>query len=265
DIPIPAPAMAVVVNEIMYMPLSGEPEWVELVNTTTIMVNLKHWEVRDQTTGILLPEEVLPPGAYVVVTGDSAGVSGWPPGIAVITVPGFPALNNTGDLVILIDPTAAVIDQVDYTLFPLTTTGRSLEKVSPTAPSQAASSWVTSPAPQGHTAGRQNSVLLAQDQSGLVLEPNPLPLNTPSSILVVKYVTPFAAINLLVEIYDLAGRRLSTLANEGPLPGSGVVTWDARSVDLVRYKTGQYILLFRARDTGTGKRWERLERLILVH
>jgi len=32
----------------------------------------------------------------------------------------------------------------------------------------------------------------------------------------------------------------------------------------VRYKTGQYVLLFRARDAGSGQRWERMERLILV-
>jgi len=44
----------------------------------------------------------------------------------------------------------------------------------------------------------------------------------------------------------------------------GVVTWDARSVDLARYRTGQYVLLFRARNAGSDQRWERMERLILV-
>lgn len=265
ELPIAAPGMAVVVNEIMYTPPSGDPEWVELVNTTTGTVNLKGWQVRDQTAGVFLPEEILLPGDYVVVTGDSTGgVSGWQPEIFVITVPGFPALNNTGDQVSLLDPTTEVIDQVDYGLFALTTEGRSLEKVSPTAPSQGTTSWVTSPAPRGHTAGRENSVLLPPDQSGVTLEPNPLPLNTPASILAVKYVTPFPAINLLIEIYDLAGRRLGTIFNEGPVPGAGVVTWDARSLDPVRYRTGQYVLLFRAREAGSGQRWERMERLILV-
>lgn len=265
ELPIALPYMAVVVNEIMYTPRSGEPEWVELVNTTTSTVNLKDWQVFDQSGGVFLPGEVLPPDEYVVVTGDSAGVSGWPPEIFVIVAPGFPALNNTGDQMILLDPTAEVIDQVDYGLFPLTNSGRSLEKVSPTAPSQETSSWVTSPAPQGHTAGWPNSVLLQPDQSGVKLEPNPLPLNTPASILVVKYVTPFPAINLLIEVYDLAGRRLGTIFNEGPVPGAWAITWDVRAVDPVRYKTGQYVLLFRARDTGSNQRWERMERLILVN
>jgi hypothetical protein len=265
ELAIAAPDMAVVVNEIMYTPLTGDPEWVELMNATASTVNLKDWQLRDQSGGVFLPGEVLSPDEYVVVTSNSTGgVSGWPPDIFVIVVPGFPALNNTGDLVVLLDPATKVIDQVDYGLFPLTTAGRSLEKVSPAAPSQETTSWVISPASQGHTAGRRSSVLLELDHTELTLEPNPLQLNTPASILAVKYVTPFPAINLVVEIYDLAGRRLDTIFNEGPVPGAGVVTWDARSLDQVRYRTGQYVLLFRARDAGSGQRWERMERLILV-
>ena len=265
ELPIAASDLAVAVNEIMYTPLTGDPEWVELVNTTESSVNLKDWQLCDRSDSVSLPEQTLPSGDYVVITGDSTGgTSGWPPDIFVIVVPGFPALNNTGDLVVLLDPNAAVIDQVDYGLFALTTEGRSLEKVSPTAPSQGTTSWVTSPAPRGHTAGRENSVLLPPGQSGVTLEPNPLPLNTVSSILKIQYVTPFASVNLRVEIYDLAGRRLGAIFNEGPVPGTGVVRWDASSVDPVRYRTGQYVLLFRARDASSGQRWERMERLILV-
>ncbi len=42
------------------------------------------------------------------------------------------------------------------------------------------------------------------------------------------------------------------------------MTWDARSLDPVRYKTGQYLLVFKAVDAGSSRRWERVERLILV-
>ncbi|UCH61601.1 MAG: lamin tail domain-containing protein [Fidelibacterota bacterium] len=266
EVPIAASDLSVAVNEIMYTPLTGEPEWVELVNTTTSEVNLKDWHICDQSNSTGLPEQTLLSGGYVVITSDSTGgIGGWLPDIFVIFVPDFPALNNTGDQIVLLDPNAVVIDQVDYGLFALTSAGRSLEKVSPTAPSQEATSWVISPAPQGHTAGGRNSVLLDLHKTELTLEPNPLRLNTPESILAINYVTHFPAINLLVEIYDLAGRRLGTIFNEGPIPGAGVVTWDARSVDQVRYRTGQYVLLFRARDAGSDQRWERVERLILVN
>jgi hypothetical protein len=91
-----------------------------------------------------------------------------------------------------------------------------------------------------------------------------LRINRPESRLVLAYATPFASINLHVTVYDLAGRRIGTIYNGGPLPGSGEVTWDARSLDPVRYKTGQYLLVFKAVDAGSTRRWEQVERLILV-
>ncbi len=261
---VPVPPMALVVNEIMYTPLEGEPEWVELVNTTAGTINLGGWAVDDLNSSALLPEESVGPGEYVLATSDSVLPPAWPAGIRLLTVPGFPALNNDGDEVVLRDAWGQAIDRVDYRPFPLTPRGRSLEKVSPTALSEAASSWVISPADQGHTAGRPNSVQLPTAQTHISLEPNPLPLNRTTSILVVEYITPYPAVNLVVEIYDLAGRRLTTLFNEGPVPGSGAVTWDARSVDPVRFRTGQYVLLFRARDTSSRGSWERMERLVLM-
>ena len=262
---IPPLSMALAVNEIMYTPMSGEPEWVELVNTTASVVNLKQWQLRDQTAGVFLPATDLPAGGYVVVTGDSAGVGAGSPDLAVIVVPGFPTLNNTGDEVTLLSPTAAIIDAVDYTLLARTSAGRSLEKVSPLLPSQEESSWVVSPSSRGHTAGRPNSAPAPTDQTGLTLSPNPLEINRPTSILTLQYATPFPAVNLHITIYDLAGRKLASIFNAGPVPGTGVVTWSAQSLDLVRFKTGQYLLVFQARDTGSNRQWETVERLILVN
>lgn len=265
EVHIPAPAKAVVINEIMYTPQSGEPEWVELVNTTASVVNLQQWQIRDQTTGVFLPATELPASGYLVVTGDSAGVSDWSSNLAVIVVQGFPALNNAGDQVTLLDPDAALIDAVDYTLLAPTSPGRSLEKVSPLLPAQEASSWVVSPAFQGHTAGLPNAAPAPTDQTGLTLTPNPLQINRPTSVLALHYGTPFPAVNLHVAIYDLAGRKLGTIFNEGPVPGTSVIHWNAQSLDLVRFKTGQYLLVFRARDTGSNRQWEAVERLILVN
>ena len=99
----------------------------------------------------------------------------------------------------------------------------------------------------------------------MTLSPNPLQINRPASILTLQYATPFPAVNLHVTLYDLAGRRLGTIFNAGPVPGTDVMTWDARSLDPVRFKTGQYLLVFQARDTGSSRLWETVERLILVN
>jgi hypothetical protein len=257
--------MAVVVNEIMYHPLIGGVEWVELVNTTNSIIQLKNWVLDDLSSGATFTSATLDPGDYAIVTGGEAEPSHWPADIAVIHVSGFPSLNNTGDEVRLYDATSIIIDVVDYSRFPLVTPGRSLEKTGPLAPSNEPTSWVVSPASSGHTAGVANSIFHEPSQSHVTLDPNPIRINTPNSLLMLQYTTPYPAANLLVDIYDLAGRRIGTITRQGPHPGAGVLTWDARNLDPFRYKTGQYILLFRAHSTQSGQKWEQVKRLIIVN
>ena len=44
------PNQSIVVNEIMFAPLGGEPEWIELFNNTETEINLKDWSVWDVIT-----------------------------------------------------------------------------------------------------------------------------------------------------------------------------------------------------------------------
>ena len=260
----PARPGVVLVNEIMFAPPAGDPEWVELLVITTWPVNPAGWLLADSSRGARLPSGEWEAGSLVVITGDSSLALGLPLEAQLLVISGFPALNNTGDVITLSDPGGVIVDRVDYSLLDLSVSGRSLERVSPQAPSNEPSNWRPSPDIRGHTASRPNAATAAPGAEGLTLEPNPLRINRPESRLVLAYNTPFSSINLQVTVYDLAGRRIGAIYNGGPLPGSGEVTWEAHSLDPVRYKTGQYLLVFKAVDTGSTRRWERIERLILV-
>ena len=260
----PAQPGVVLVNEIMFAPPADGPEWVELLVNTTWPVNPAGWLLADSSRGARLPSGEWQSGLLVVITGDSSLALGLPLEALLLVVPGFPQLNNSGDVITLSDPSGVIVDRVDYSLMDLSVSGRSLERVSPQAPSNEPSNWRPSPDIRGHTAGRPNSATAAPGAEDLTLEPNPLRINRPESRLVLAYNTPFSSINLQVTVYDLAGRRMGVIYNGGPLPGSGEVTWDARSLEPVRYKTGQYLLVFKAVDTASTRRWERVERLILV-
>ncbi len=261
---VPARPAVVLVNEIMFAPPAEGSEWVELLVNTTWPVNPAGWQLADSSGGARLPSGEWEAGMLVVISGDSSLAPGLPPGARLVVVSGFPALNNAGDIVTLSDPGGVIVDRVDYSLMDLSVSGRSLERVSPQAPSNEPSNWHPSPDIRGHTAGRPNAAPAAPGEEDLTLDPNPLRINRPESRLVLAYSTPFSSINLHVTVYDLAGRRIGTVYNGGPLPGIGEVTWDARSLDPVRYKTGQYLLVFKAVDGGSTQRWERVERLILV-
>ena len=142
--------------------------------------------------------------------------------------------------------------------------GRSNERIDPQLPASDASNWRPSPAQGGHSAGQTNKVTIGNGEGFLALEPNPLPINGSQDRLTISYQTPFPSINLHIAIYDLAGRELGEIANTGPLPGAGQTVWQTASLDPVIYKTGQYILVFRARDAGGSGKWDRFERLIMV-
>ncbi len=41
------PRNTLVINEIMYSPINGEPEWIEVFNTSNKEVNLRNWLISD--------------------------------------------------------------------------------------------------------------------------------------------------------------------------------------------------------------------------
>ncbi len=157
------PAGQVVVNEIMYAPLPGQPEWVELYNAGPGEVNLYRWGIGDASSGRRVfgtSRMVIPEGGFVVVAADSSLVFQFGPLPApLLTVgQGWPALNNDQDQVRVYDPTGMIVDSVRYLSSWGMRAGVSLERVRYEWGSQEQTNWRLSAAPEGGSPGRQNSV-----------------------------------------------------------------------------------------------------------
>ena len=62
----------VVINEIMYAPISGKEEdaYVELYNRGTASVNVSHWQLVDGVTFLIPDGTVIPSGGYLVIASD---------------------------------------------------------------------------------------------------------------------------------------------------------------------------------------------------
>jgi hypothetical protein len=149
----------VVVNEIMYAPARGEPEWVEVFNAGEDTVELAGWQLGDALSRHVLPPGMLAPGEVAVLTRDGpalAGSRGTIPSL-VLQVAGFPALNNTGDAVVLCDQGGRTVDSVAYRPSWGGLDGRSLERRDPGAPPCDQGSWSVSQDSSGATPGRGNS------------------------------------------------------------------------------------------------------------
>lgn len=146
-------------NPVIGLP---EAEFVELFNRSTNPVNLAGWKFNDLTTTATLPAFILLPQAYVVVTA-TGSASLFNAFGSVIGVSNFPILNNSGDNLVLRDPSNVIIDEVNYTdgwykSDDKKQGGWTLELIDIENTCAEEENWVASEHPSGGTPGQQNSV-----------------------------------------------------------------------------------------------------------
>ena len=159
---------SVLINEIMYRPLSGQPEWIELFNPGIDSIRLNNWSFSDANTDkkILLTDSTLIIKAreYLILSKDSTIFDSFPEIPSPVHVPqhGFPSLNNSGDNVILYDIIGGEIDGVNYQPSWGSELGISLERIRFDRSSNDPSNWGLSVAQSGATPGEKNSLSPAE-------------------------------------------------------------------------------------------------------
>ena len=82
---------------------AGFPDWVELINTSDVSVDLGSYEMRDEDNGVL----VLPRNT-MIAAGERLTIP-----LITTETSGF-ALNRDGDILTLIDPLGTVIDTISF-------------------------------------------------------------------------------------------------------------------------------------------------------
>ncbi len=164
----------VVFNELM---VNSRPEvslpphdWLELYNTTRVPVNLEGWTLQYGNSSQLLPEAVIPPKGYLVLTSETAypfleGLFQEGPGhVAAVPGLGVNALPMGGSTLVLYDDSGAMISHVSYCDSwyrdqSKAGGGWSLEKIDPYNFCQGAENWLAAVDSRGGTPGAPNSVL----------------------------------------------------------------------------------------------------------
>ncbi len=111
------PEAATRITEIFPKATSGEPEWFELENRSSMAINLKNWRFgKDDDTVTITPLSYpLAPGAFAVVSRDGALLtSRYRALTASITPKHWITLGNTGDTIMLFDGNGTVRETVCY-------------------------------------------------------------------------------------------------------------------------------------------------------
>lgn len=149
----------IIINEIMYAPQSGEPEWVELFNRSAHETDLRKWKISDNSAkaSVTASSFIIAPGGYTVLTADTVIKTIYHIPSEIIHV-NLPALNNTGDMIILSDSTGRTIDSVYYSPLWGGSKGTSLERVLADSPSVNGANWQSAELVQKATPGFINSV-----------------------------------------------------------------------------------------------------------
>lgn len=148
-----------VINELMYAPIVGEPEWLEIYNNSTKQINLKGYQVGNSSSKskVVFQDVILKPEEYFIVTKDSAVFMRFT-NISKAVVSTFPTLNNTKDKVVILDSLDRTIDSLEYKSSWGGISSKSLERFEFAKSSTDSTNWKTSVHQLGATPGIINSI-----------------------------------------------------------------------------------------------------------
>jgi len=275
---------ALVINEIMFEPLSGKSEWFELFNPGNDPVDLHQWTFSGSpsptgsgsTVTIVDVSTLVSPAGFAVVSSDSTilDFSPFPQDIPVLILNksgGF-SFGNEGDDLIIKDGTGLTIDSVRYS--PAwhqpalsVTRGRSLERINPEFGANDPHNWSTSASRSGGSPGMRNTIFTSRTPvtGSLSFSPNPFSPDGDGfeDFCLISYRLPRTTALIRVTIFDLRGRVIRTLANTDLSGNHGEIVWDGTDDQERRVRIGPHIVLLEAVD-GQGGSVATLKGVIVV-
>ena len=253
----------ILINEIMYDPFSGEPEWVEIINQTETEITLDNWKISDKGDWEF-PDSTF---TFVLAAGNFAVISGETMDDYLVQYD-FPSLNNSGDDVYLFDPTGKTIDHVKFENSWGDSNGFSLERISYFMDSNNSQNWGTCIDPSGSTPYLENSIFVtALHQQGTIsISPNPFSPDGDGfeDETIVLYQLPYSNAYLRMIVYDPTGREIATLTDGSVFTNEGTIRWDGETNQNYTCRMGQFLLCVEATDRQTGKAWKSIERIIVA-
>ncbi len=154
---------SVQINEVLFEPQQGECEWIELVNNTSLSVNLKDWTISDvlrspHRVQISSAPLYLDKNEKIVIAKDSSFLdfhNEIPDKFVIIELPN---LNNSKDGIVIKDANGKTIDSLFYRNSWLEMNNRSLERIFLDAPTNDSLNWGASLDEEFSTPGRKNSI-----------------------------------------------------------------------------------------------------------
>ncbi len=260
----------VVINEVLFNPVPGGEDFVEIYNLSgkTIPLNKLYLASRDKNLELtqifsLSSEKILlETNSYLALTEDTNGIFPWfgiqCPG-CFLQMEKFPSLNNDEDYVVLLNNKMQVIDEFYYDEkmhAPLIydREGISLERISFSAPTNERSNWYSaSTQAQYGTPGYRNSQFMneALEKVSVIFEPEAFSPNHDGykDIYTIRFELRDPGYLANIWIFDSAGRTVRQLCKNSILGTSDQIQWNGEDETGRRLKPGVYIVLVQIFNT----------------
>lgn len=282
------PEKSIIINEIMYAPISGLCEYIEFYNRASFPIEICDWKILnlpDSETGTITEfrlkntDITINPNEFLVLSADSSiykhfeYLSNPEEKIKIfIFNKSSLSLNNSGDKIVVQDLVSNTIDSVCYTpkwqnpeIYDVT--GRSLERINPELSSNDARNWSTCTNEKGGTPGKQNSIYAASipTNNSISFHPNPFSPDGDGheDFCVINYNLSSTTNMIRIRIFDSVGRLVRILANNEPSGAYGQIIWDGLNDEKRKVNMGIYIVLLEAYDVE-GKCVNKVKSVVVV-
>ncbi|HAH26023.1 MAG TPA: hypothetical protein DCL77_20060 [Prolixibacteraceae bacterium] len=265
---LPEPG-SLLINEILFNPLTGGVDFVELVNVSTNPVSVHHLKLATRNDTLALKQvyalsaspRYLKSGYFLTCTKDpqvviSFYISNDPETFCTMT--SFPTYPDAAGTVVLLNDSLEVIDEFSYTdkmhsPFLASTNGISLERISLNKPTSDRSNWTSAASSAGYaTPGLPNSQSVIDTQITDQILPDPVVFSPngdgTNDQLTIRFNLAKAGYIANVRIFDVVGRQVKYLVKNESLAQQGSWSWNGDSDTNQHLNLGVYIILVELFD-----------------
>jgi len=277
-LPTVADSGTIVINELLFDPKPGAPEFVELYNRSSRAIDVQQLSIamidRDGQPGAPVAVSAIPrlllPGQYLALTRNADALcrnytcKAWGNLLTVSSLPAFP---NEGGTIGLYNTFNGVVDVFSYTpdmqlSLAGNTKGVSLERLSAAQPASDISNWHPAATTAGDaTPGYLNSQQLNLKQAAGEVSLQPQVFSPDNDgmddLAVITCQLPEVGYIGNITIFDAQGRPVRQLLQNGVLGNRNNIIWDGLGENRQQLPVGIYIAFTEVFDLqGRVKRWK---------
>ncbi|MCZ6899142.1 MAG: lamin tail domain-containing protein, partial [Bacteroidetes bacterium] len=264
-IPEPADSADILLSEILFNPRQGGVDFVEIYNTSDKNIDLQGWQLANTDDDGLVGNQkmvsednlIIKPFSFMVFTTDAGILKGeYPQGDeeTFVVIESLPSYPNSDGTVVLLKNSDSIADLFEYNEdfhFSLLkeTKGVSLERVSYEAPTSDINNWKSAAGDVGFaTPGILNSQSRVVDLSpkNITIDPKVFAPDFagPQNFTTISYNFDDIGKVANVNVFDINGRKVKTIAQNTSLGTQGFFTWDGTNDNGQKARIGYYLVHF---------------------